>query len=421
MSTDPQSSISNRETPVDVLLRDGIDAVKAGHRERARALLMQVVEREEQNEKAWLWLSGAVETDEDRRVCLENVLTLNPDNAAARRGLAQLGPAEDASDTAAEEVVMRREHAPISPASAILYPDKQVHEWRWQKTPDLKQVPAVAYQIRSSFDDVWNSAKDICGYCAQEVAEDDRRCPRCQRNLITRQYRREQPGTSMYYLDVFALSLGLQSAVQVFVDAWMEAGAAFLILDIAQAASLLILAAGIYVRQRWAYLGTLIVMVVVLMSSLLRGATGIAIDNEVLALVALLVRAAMSITSLLGLVVGVFRAGEDFELVETRLVTALGQDLRVSGDHYHAGKYYADKGMWAMAVRYWQRASAAEPTRVFFQQALGEAYARLGFYDRSLNVLEAALQLAVNPETKSEIEQLIQDVQQRRPQESETS
>ena len=71
------------------LLKEGIQALKAGQRERAKALLMQVIEADEENERAWLWLSGAVETDEERRICLENVLTLNPDNELAQKGLAR--------------------------------------------------------------------------------------------------------------------------------------------------------------------------------------------------------------------------------------------------------------------------------------------------------------------------------------------
>lgn len=72
------------------LLEKGIAAVKAGQKEEARQYLLQVVELDEHNEQAWLWLSGIVESAEERRICLENVLTLNPDNAHAQAGLAWL-------------------------------------------------------------------------------------------------------------------------------------------------------------------------------------------------------------------------------------------------------------------------------------------------------------------------------------------
>jgi Flp pilus assembly protein TadD len=73
------------------LLQQGIALAKAGSREEARNILMQVVELDEQNESAWLWLSGVVDSDDDKAVALENVLALNPDNDWAKRGLKLLG------------------------------------------------------------------------------------------------------------------------------------------------------------------------------------------------------------------------------------------------------------------------------------------------------------------------------------------
>lgn len=72
------------------LLYEGALAVQQGDKERGLALLMQVVEADDQVEEAWLWLSGAVDDPEDQRTALENVLALNPDNQYARHGLAVL-------------------------------------------------------------------------------------------------------------------------------------------------------------------------------------------------------------------------------------------------------------------------------------------------------------------------------------------
>jgi hypothetical protein len=71
-------------------LREGIAAAKAGDAERARDLLLQVVDADEYNEQAWIWLSSVVDDDADRKVCLENVLSINPDNNLAKAGLAHL-------------------------------------------------------------------------------------------------------------------------------------------------------------------------------------------------------------------------------------------------------------------------------------------------------------------------------------------
>ncbi len=72
---------------VDTLLKQGIHALKAGQKQQARALLTQVVDIDERNEQAWLWLSAAVDSPEEQEICLENVLTINPNNPHAQRGL----------------------------------------------------------------------------------------------------------------------------------------------------------------------------------------------------------------------------------------------------------------------------------------------------------------------------------------------
>ena len=69
------------------MLYDGAVAVQQGNLERARDLLLQVVEQDEENVEAWLWLSGAVEELEDQRTALENVLALDPGNYHAQQGL----------------------------------------------------------------------------------------------------------------------------------------------------------------------------------------------------------------------------------------------------------------------------------------------------------------------------------------------
>lgn len=75
---------------VEAMVREGTNALKAGRKEEARALLMKAVELDELNEDAWLWLSAVVETEEDQQTCLENVLAINPANERARQGLKYL-------------------------------------------------------------------------------------------------------------------------------------------------------------------------------------------------------------------------------------------------------------------------------------------------------------------------------------------
>ena len=83
-----RSSRPNRR--VDELSQAGIAAARAGQPGWARDLLTRAIELDEGNVKAWLWLSQAVDTLEEKQECLERVLSLDPDHEVARRGLAWL-------------------------------------------------------------------------------------------------------------------------------------------------------------------------------------------------------------------------------------------------------------------------------------------------------------------------------------------
>jgi len=94
------------------MLNRAIIAAKAGRKAEARQLLEAVLDTDERNERAWLWLSGVVDSDEERVICLENVLSINPDNQAAHRGLAVLRAA-----TSAPIILPLTSPGPAAPAS----------------------------------------------------------------------------------------------------------------------------------------------------------------------------------------------------------------------------------------------------------------------------------------------------------------
>ena len=79
-------------TPNDIaeLLRKGIEAAREGKQSEARELFERVVELDEKSEKGWFWLASVVETDEERRICLGNVLHINPNNARAKTAMDKL-------------------------------------------------------------------------------------------------------------------------------------------------------------------------------------------------------------------------------------------------------------------------------------------------------------------------------------------
>lgn len=75
---------------IEAMLRAGIEAFQAGKKAEARAFLERVIDLEEHNEDAWLWLSNVVDDPDEKRICLENVLVINPSNQKAKNAMARL-------------------------------------------------------------------------------------------------------------------------------------------------------------------------------------------------------------------------------------------------------------------------------------------------------------------------------------------
>ncbi len=75
---------------VDAMVREGINAYKSGQKDEARSLLLKATELDPYNEQGWLWLSGLMDSPDDQRTCLENVLAINPNNERAKQGLSYL-------------------------------------------------------------------------------------------------------------------------------------------------------------------------------------------------------------------------------------------------------------------------------------------------------------------------------------------
>jgi len=68
-------------------LEDAVEAIRLGNPDEGRQILEELLETEEDNPEIWLWLSTVVDNDEDREICLENALALEPDSSVAQRGL----------------------------------------------------------------------------------------------------------------------------------------------------------------------------------------------------------------------------------------------------------------------------------------------------------------------------------------------
>jgi Tol biopolymer transport system component len=88
---------------IQQLLKTGIEAAQSGNKIIARHILEQVVSKDPANEMGWLWLASVVDTVEERRESLQQVLSINPNNERARQAISKLP-----STTAAPEELEER-------------------------------------------------------------------------------------------------------------------------------------------------------------------------------------------------------------------------------------------------------------------------------------------------------------------------
>ncbi|MGQ9888656.1 MAG: hypothetical protein ACUVSX_09225 [Aggregatilineales bacterium] len=69
------------------LMSEGRQALEHGDRQRAHDLWREAALIDPYSEQVWLALLQVLETGADRKVCLENILAINPLNVQARRQL----------------------------------------------------------------------------------------------------------------------------------------------------------------------------------------------------------------------------------------------------------------------------------------------------------------------------------------------
>ncbi len=111
-------------TNVDSMVQEAIQTYRAGNKAKARELLEKATELDSYNENAWMWLSAVVDTPKDQRVCLENVLVINPDNENAKKGLQMLSTAAPPKTPETPSTMMPP--TATSSASAVINPDNEI-------------------------------------------------------------------------------------------------------------------------------------------------------------------------------------------------------------------------------------------------------------------------------------------------------
>lgn len=72
------------------LLRQAIEAAREGDNSQARELLEQILEADEENVKAWMWMYRVSDDVDEKRIALTNVVQLDPTNTRAKELLEKL-------------------------------------------------------------------------------------------------------------------------------------------------------------------------------------------------------------------------------------------------------------------------------------------------------------------------------------------
>ena len=107
-------------------LNTAIQLIQSGHRQSAVPVLREIIQENPADEHAWLWLYTCVDQVEQKKLCLQNVLKLNPANQQAREALAALTAPVPAPVASADGMGSREERI-----------ENREERMEWQRTePD---------------------------------------------------------------------------------------------------------------------------------------------------------------------------------------------------------------------------------------------------------------------------------------------
>ncbi len=67
-------------------LKQAVQLIKSGQKQEGKEILLQILNEDEANDTAWVWLTATVDNDEMRLECLEEALKINPNNETAKKG-----------------------------------------------------------------------------------------------------------------------------------------------------------------------------------------------------------------------------------------------------------------------------------------------------------------------------------------------
>jgi tetratricopeptide (TPR) repeat protein len=416
------------EAQVSEWLRDGIAATKAGRRDEARELLMRVIEVHERSEQAWLWLSGVVEADEERLICLENVLTLNPDNVQAKAGLKWLRGR--GLGTREQGLGIREQGLGIGDQGLEVVEDEEA------------SGGVVPGPVGGREGDELFMTPDGCAYCGLVVEERDWRCPHCGGQLSSMQFTRGQASTTARLLSLFWVFVAAVNLVDFFLMGLFW-GHPDNILNLPQAYHVYVTGPAVtgaapvealFEPEQWIQIVRLMLVGLALAEGLV--ALGLALRRPLahtlaLGLIALQIVIAVALLAMgfvgyfstafrgiwvIALAVSLLQTTEDFSKEEHREWLETDRSAVNETDYYARGRAYARRGMWAKALLHWQKAVAVSnvPKDSYFA-SMARAYAHLGRYEDALRQMDEAMHVSRAPQEWEPLRETILAAQRRAP------
>ena len=439
MPTDTSTTTPN-------LLQSAIAAAKTGQSQKARDLLMQVLETDERNIKAWIWMSSVVDDPEERQICLENVLAIDPNNQMAQKGLSLLqtptptpppvvkpAPANIVKPSPPPAKPIPTNVVKPSPSPAKPTPTKSTKYRRLDKsqtasTPSSPQrnTPSKASEEMAPTPaepllDVSTVPSDnpldneyACPYCATPTQADDKRCGQCRQSLWLREPKLDKPSTFfkiLLFLQILnTLGAGLQiigAVALLFIESpfgetpWLSV--AILPALLLPAFFNIFLLIGLF--KRWRFVFYLYLLQAVLAVGVVGAGIAVIGTQSLTTLVACGVPLGLLVISQLFLI---FNLGDDFTFDEKRILLEvdpddLGAELMVKGQQH------AKKKMWALAAFHFRQAGRRLGDKVEPQLSLAVAYNNLKLSDYMAEPVRRAQE--IKP-TDPRVKQLVRMLQQ---------
>jgi len=213
------------EPRLRTLLRQAEKTAASGKRAAAETLYRQIVEEAPESDAAWLGLAGVVHGVDEKTAVYNRVLQIDPDNEAAKAGLAQLqdgqsDPFEQSRDwlkTATAPPTVKETAAEAKPEPAVEMVETAVASPSHDHAPskaaeDDFDLVCYRHPTRETALRCYSCGKPICIKCANKTPV-GYSCPDCIRDLQKNYY----TITWVDYIIAFMVALPLSILAAYFV------------------------------------------------------------------------------------------------------------------------------------------------------------------------------------------------------------